>query len=32
VVTGNGTGSLDFKFAPVVSTSAGFYTAYVSYI
>ena len=31
-VTGNGTGSLDFKFIPVVSTSAGFYTAYVSYI
>ena len=31
-VTGNGTGSLDFRFIPVVSTSAGFYTAYVSYI
>jgi len=31
-VTGNGTGSLDFKFIPVVSTSAGFYTAYISYI
>ena len=31
-VTGNGTGSLDFKFIPVVSTSAGFFTAYVSYI
>jgi len=31
-VTGNGTGSLEFKFIPVVSTSAGFYTAYVSYI
>ena len=31
-VTGNGTGSLDFKFIPVVSTSAGFYTAYITYI
>ena len=31
-VTGNGTGSLDFKFIPVVSTSAGFYTAMISYI
>ena len=31
-VTGNGTGSLDFKFIPVISTSAGFYTAYISYI
>jgi len=31
-VTGNGTGSLDFKFAPVVSTSAGFYTAYITHI
>jgi hypothetical protein len=31
-VTGNGTGSLDFNFIPVVSTSAGFYTAYITYI
>ena len=31
-VTGNGTGSLDFKFIPVVSTSAGFYTAYITHI
>mgnify|MGYP003639076863 CR=1 FL=1 len=31
-VTGNGTGSLDFKFVPVVSTSAGFYTAYITHI
>lgn len=31
-VTGNGIGNLDFKFIPVVSTSAGFYTAYISYI
>ena len=31
-VTGNGTGSLDFKFVPVVSTSAVFYTAYITHI